>query len=120
MVEGTPYTVTASNANCSSLASASFSNAAQLSVPATPVITPVAATCLAAGSSSISNYDGTLTYVFSPSGPTVGTGGAISGMVEGTPYTVTASNANCSSLASASFSNAAQLPTPITSPIFHD
>ena len=105
MTVGTSYTVTAANADCTSAASASFSNLAQLSVPAVPTITSVAPTCAADGTSTISNYDGTLTYVFTPAGPTVGAGGVISGMTVGTSYTVIGDNGSCQSTASASFSN---------------
>ena len=113
MTVGTSYTVTSTNGGCTSLASASFSNAAQLVTPAVPTITTTAATCSAAGSSTISNYSATNTYTFAPAGPTVGAGGLISGMTVGTSYTVTSTNGGCTSLASASFSNAAQLPKPI-------
>ena len=113
MTFGTSYTVTATNGGCTSLASSvSFSNAAQLPTPAVPTITSVAADCSAAGSSTISNYNASNTYTFSPVGPTVGAGGLISGMTFGTSYTVTATNGGCTSAASASFSNADQLPTP--------
>ena len=112
---GTSYTVTSSKASCPSAASASFSNAAMLSTPVTPTINSGAATCSAAGTSSISNYSSSNTYAFTPSGPTAGAGGLISGMTVGTPYTVTANNGSCTSGGSASFSNAAMLtntPTP--------
>jgi hypothetical protein len=109
---GTAYTVTAGNGTCTSVASASFTNAAQLTTPAVPTLTTVAASCTAAGSATVSNYDSSLTYVFSPTGPTVGTGGAITGATAGTAYTVTAGNGTCTSVASASFTNAAQLITP--------
>ena len=56
---------------------ASFTNNAQLA-PTTPTLTTVAATCLADGSTTISNYDNTLTYTFSPTGPTAGAGGVFS------------------------------------------
>ncbi|CCG53125.1 Protein of unknown function precursor; putative adhesin [Flavobacterium indicum GPTSA100-9 = DSM 17447] len=114
MITGTSYTVTASNGSCTSASSASFSNAAQLATPAVPTINTVAATCSAAGSSSIANYVAGQTYVFTPVGPTVGAGGAISGMITGTSYIVTASNGSCTSASSASFSNAAQLALPAT------
>jgi gliding motility-associated-like protein len=94
------------------VASSSFSILGQLAVPAVPTVSVVAPTCTAAGTSSVSNYDNTLTYNFTPAGPTVGSGGAISGMVVGTSYTVTASNASCSSAASSSFSILGQLDTP--------
>jgi gliding motility-associated-like protein len=99
------------------LASSAFSNAAQLATPLVPIITTTAATCSASGSSTITNYNASNTYVFTPSGPTVGVGGAISGMTVGTSYTVIATNGGCTSSASVSFSNAAQLPTPNVSVI---
>jgi len=114
MVVGTSYTVTSNNGSCTSPASASFSNAAMLATPATPTISSAPATCSAAGSSTISNYSASNTYAFTPSGPSVGAGGLISGMVVGTSYTVTSNNGNCTSPASASFSNAAMLATPAT------
>ena len=109
---GTAYTVTAGNTTCTSAASASFTNAAQLTTPAVPTVTTTAATCSAAGTSSVSNYSASLTYTFSPTGPSVGAGGAITGATAGTAYTVTAGNTTCTSAASASFTNAAQLVTP--------
>jgi hypothetical protein len=83
-----------------------------LATPATPTISSTPATCSAAGSSTISNYSASNTYAFTPSGPSVGTGGLISGMVAGTSYTVTSNNGSCTSPASASFSNAANLAAP--------
>ncbi len=107
---GTPYTVTAGNGTCTSVASASFTNSAQLTTPAVPTLTTVAASCTAAGTTTIANYNATLTYTFTPSaGISVGTGGVITGATAGTPYTVTAGNGTCTSVASASFTNAAQL-----------
>jgi hypothetical protein len=82
--------------------------------PAVPAFTTTAATCAAAGNATVSNYDSSLTYTFSPSGPTVGTGGAITGATAGTAYTVTAGNGSCTSASSVSFTNAAQLATPAT------
>ncbi|MCL9805529.1 T9SS type B sorting domain-containing protein [Flavobacterium amniphilum] len=112
MTVGTSYTVTASDGTCTSGSSVSFNNPAMLATPAVPTIATVAATCSANGSSSVSNYNAAQTYTFAPAGPTVGAGGAISGMVLGTNYTVTAGNGSCTSAASASFSNAAMLTTP--------
>ena len=107
---GTAYTVTAANANCTS-SSASFTNATILAAPAAPTVSSTAATCSAAGTATISNYNASLTYTFTPTGPSVGTGGAITGATAGTAYTVTAANANCTS-SSASFTNATILPAP--------
>jgi hypothetical protein len=109
---GTAYTITAGNGSCNSAASASFTNAAQLVTPAVPSLTTTAATCSAAGSATVSNYIASLTYTFTPSGPTVTTGGVITGATAGTAYTITAGNGSCTSAASASFTNAAQLVTP--------
>ncbi|MBU3714129.1 MAG: hypothetical protein FGM46_04195, partial [Ferruginibacter sp.] len=110
---GTTYTITVKEerGGCSSTKTLTVTVNA---IPSTPTITPTAPTCSSAGSSTISNYDAALTYMFTPAGPSVGTGGAITGMTVGTSYTVTASNTNCTSASSASFSNAAQLTTPST------
>jgi gliding motility-associated-like protein len=108
----TSYTVTSNNGSCTSVASSSFANAAQLTAPAVPTISTISATCLADGSSTISNYNAANTYAFSPSGPTIGASGLVSGMPIGTSYTVTSNNGSCTSVASASFTNAAQLTTP--------
>ncbi|MCE2712823.1 MAG: lamin tail domain-containing protein [Cryomorphaceae bacterium] len=80
--------------------------------PSVPEITTAAATCAAAGTATISNYSGSLTYTFSPAGPSAGASGVISGMTPGTSNTLTASNGSCSSTASTSFSIAAQLTVP--------
>jgi gliding motility-associated-like protein len=114
MTVGTSYTVVAGNGSCSSAPSNAFSISTQLITPAVPTISVIAPTCLAGGSASITNYDGTLTYTFTPAGPSAGAGGAISGMTAGTNYTVTAGNGSCTSAASSSFSIAAQLTTPAT------
>ncbi|MCG3167581.1 MAG: hypothetical protein POELPBGB_03375 [Bacteroidia bacterium] len=112
MVPGTNYTVIADGGGCVSPSSASFSIAAQLAAPAVPTISSTPPTCVADGSSAISNYNATYTYSFTPAGPSVSGGGAITGMVTGTNYTVTADDGNCPSSASASFSNAASTPPP--------
>lgn len=113
MTVGVNYVVAASNGSCASANSSSFTINAMLAVPATPTITSVAPTCLVAGSSTISNYNGTYTYTFNPAGPTVGAGGVISGMTIGTSYTVTSFNGTCTSVASASFSNSNVLTSPV-------
>lgn len=114
MTLGASYTLVADNGSCSSSSSASFSNDAQLVVPATPLITTTAATCAADGSSTVSNYDGSLTYTFTPAGPSVGAGGAITGMTIGTTYTLEADNGTCTSSSSTPFSNDVQLSVPAT------
>ena len=114
MTAGTSYTVTAGNGSCTSIASSSFSIAAQLTTPTTPTVTTAAATCSAAGTATISNYNASQTYTFTPIGPSAGVGGSISGMTAGTGYTVTTTNAStCTSFASSSFSIAIPLCNPI-------
>ena len=111
---GTTYTITAGNGGCTS-APASFTNAVQLPTTATPTISTVPASCSAAGTSAVTNYNASYTYAFSPSGPTIGAGGAISGTTPGTTYNITASTGGCTSVP-APFTNPAQLattPTPV-------
>ncbi len=114
MAEGISYTVIATNGGCSSVASASFSNATQLPTPLVPTISSTATSCSSAGTSTISNYDASNTYTFSPatSGITIAPSGLISGMAEGISYTVIATNGGCSSVSSASFSNSSMLILP--------
>jgi len=113
-IAGTTYTVTAGTTACTSVASSSFTTAVQLETPEVPTVTTAAATCAAAGTATVTNYDAALTYTFSPSGPEVGPGGAITGATEGTAYTVTAGTTACTSVASSSFTTAVQLATPAT------
>jgi gliding motility-associated-like protein len=99
---GTPYTVTARNtSNCTSVASSSFTviSTTQLPTPAQPTVDTVAATCSAAGSMSVTNYDSSYTYTFSPAGPIVGADGTVTGVVNGVSYEVLVTNSNnCNSL----------------------
>ena len=106
------YTLTVQNtAGCTSTATVTVNAGA--GAPATPTITSTAASCVADGTSTITNYDNTLTYTFTPAGPAVGAGGVITGMTVGTNYTVTATNAGgCTSAVSPQFVNAAQTPAP--------
>ena len=83
--------------------------------PNTPIISTTAASCSSAGTALIMNYDATSTYTFSPTGPSVGAGGSISGLIAGTSYTVIATNSNaCTSPSSSSFSVDVQLPSNTT------
>lgn len=113
MVPGTNYTLVASNGSCTSIASSSFSVNAMLVTPAIPTITTLTPTCVVDGSSTISNYNSSLTYIFTPAGPSVGAGGAIIGMVTGTSYTVVSNNGVCTSVSSVPFTNALQLTIPV-------
>jgi hypothetical protein len=115
MTNGTSYTLVASQGGCNSSPSATFVNGAQTATPSIPAVSSSAASCSADGISTILNYDAGLIYIFSPLGPTVGSGGVVSGMVSGTSYTLAASDGNCSSAPSVSFSNEAQFPTPTAS-----
>lgn len=113
MVTGTSYVVISGDITCPSDPSLPFSNAAATGTLNAPTISSVAATCQAAGTSTISNYNSALTYTFDPLGPTVGAGGVINGMTVGTSYTVIASEGvNCVSPPSQAFGNDAQLPGP--------
>lgn len=87
-------------------------NSVQCAPPSVPTITTQAATCASAGTATISNYSTTTTYTFTPTGPSVGAGGVISGLTAGMSYTVKAAVSTCASINSASFSVAAQLVTP--------
>jgi gliding motility-associated-like protein len=84
-----------------------------LPTPAVPVVSTTAATCSAAGTATVTNYNAALTYIFTPTGPTIGSSGLISGMTTGTTYTVTAGNVSCTSAASANFTINAQTLIPV-------
>ena len=114
MTAGTPYTVTSYNGFCTSLDSAPFTIDFQLITPETPLIDTTAATCLSDGIATVSNYDNTLNYTFTPSGPTVDASGAISNITAGIAYTVTSFNGSCTSLDSELFTIDFQLITPAT------
>lgn len=105
------YTVVVTSNGCHSTPSAGITVTVN-STPGVPTVNITGASCSTAGSATVSNYNPIYTYTFSPTGPSVGTGGAISGMVTGTNYTVTAKSGTCTSVASTSFSIAAILPTP--------
>ncbi|MBF7091758.1 gliding motility-associated C-terminal domain-containing protein, partial [Flavobacterium sp. ALJ2] len=106
------YKVTATLGACTSVESVEAVINAQPGTPVRPLIRSTPATCLVTVSSTIDNYVTGNTYTFDPVGPTVDASGLISGMAIGTDYTVTSGDVNCTSVASASFSNAAQLATP--------
>ena len=114
LAAGSTHTVSVKRTDGCISPNASRTIGGALAAPATPTITSAPATCSAAGSSTISNYSASNTYAFTPSGPSAGAGGLISGMTVGTSYTVTSNNGSCTSGASAPFSNAAMLVTPAT------
>jgi gliding motility-associated-like protein len=110
---GQNYVVLANNGSCSSSNTSSFMIESRLPAPVAPSITNTNPTCNASGTSTISNYNSTFSYSFAPTGPTILSGGQISGMAVGTSYvvSVTSPSISCPSTSS-SFSNAAQLITP--------
>ena len=112
MIPATNYTLVAGSGICAAPASVPFSNSAATGSVVDPIIASTAASCTAAGTSTITTYNAANTYNFTPAGPTAGAGGAISGMTIGTSYTVTESDLTCTSAPSAPFSNAAQFPAP--------
>ena len=113
MTFGTSYVVSAGNGSCSSLDSSSFVVNAILPTPVAPIVNVTAPTCTADGFSTITNYDATLTYTFNPTGPTIDASGLVQGMVLGTSYEVTSTNASsCTSPVSNSFVNNPMLATP--------
>lgn len=81
----------------------------------TPEVVTAAASCLAAGTATISNYNPDATYAFTPVGPSAGAGGAVSNTVVGTSYTVISTIGTCVSPASLAFSVEEQLAGPVIS-----
>jgi gliding motility-associated-like protein len=115
---GDSYTVLANNGSCSS-AVATFSVGCQLDATNSPTIAYTAATCFEQEIATISSFDAALTYTFTPSGPTIGTGGLIIGLDCNTSYSLTASNGSCPSLpvtieVDCIVTNACQIPQGIS------
>jgi hypothetical protein len=72
-VYGTSYTVTATNSDdCISASSASFTIEEMLPTPDAPTVQVTTATCEAAGTATITNYNEDYSYTFDPTGPTAG------------------------------------------------
>jgi hypothetical protein len=67
---------------------------AALDAPMQPTVQVTAATCEAAGTATITNYNEDYSYTFDPTGPLAGANGVISNMTYGTSYTVTATNSD--------------------------
>lgn len=104
MTPSTSYTVIATDNGCDSQPSTAFSIDPQTSGPNAPTITTTAATCASDGEATITNYDASFTYTFTPAGPSAGAGGVISGLTPSTSYTVIATDNGCDSPASSAFS----------------
>jgi len=113
MTAGTNYTVVAGAGVCASAPSAPFSIDAATGSVVDPIVATTAASCTADGTSTITTYNAVNTYDFTPTGPTVSAGGAVSGMTVGTSYTVTESDLTCASAPSAPFTNDAQFTAPV-------
>ncbi|MGV3697891.1 T9SS type B sorting domain-containing protein, partial [Flavobacterium sp.] len=105
---GTAYTITATNGGCTSGASASFTNLMMLVTPPVPTIINAPPTCFTDGVTTITNYNAANNYAFAPIGPTVGSGGIVTNVIPGTPYTVVSTNGGCTSN-TVSFTNAPRL-----------
>src|SRR5690554_6173755 len=79
--------------------------------PDEPVITLTDPTCVSDGSAMLGNYDNTLTYSFSPAGPTIDGTGNINGANADVNYTLTVSNGQCESTADFTIESQYQAPT---------
>ncbi|MCD8402961.1 immunoglobulin domain-containing protein [Tenacibaculum finnmarkense] len=113
MTIGTSYTVKAKKGTCESGDSASFKNDAMLPTPTLPSLKNTVADCSNPSSTEIDNYDANVTYIFTPTGPSVNTTThLVEGMTIGTSYTVKAKKGTCESGDSTSFKNDAVLPAP--------
>ncbi|MFA5575475.1 MAG: gliding motility-associated C-terminal domain-containing protein, partial [Brumimicrobium sp.] len=114
---GTSYTVEAEENNCVS-ADATFQVEPQIITPDEPIVAVTPPTCTTDGSAIVSNYDGSYTYTFTPTGPSVDASGNVTGATFGTAYDVTATfSAFASSCESspANFTIGGMLPTPTVS-----
>jgi hypothetical protein len=111
---GTHYIRALNSSGCWSSTSGSVSVIIS-GIPNAPAINTTLPSCTGPGTATISNYNSSQTYNFSPSGPSVGANGLISGMNYNTTYTITtSSSSNCQSGSSNSFSIAPTLIVPIT------
>lgn len=86
---------------------------------AVPTLSNTVATCSANGSTKITNYDATLTYIFTDTATNtivntiiIKASGEIENMVIGTSYTVKAERNTCISTNSTAFDNKTMLPAP--------
>ncbi|MCG8859016.1 immunoglobulin domain-containing protein [Tenacibaculum finnmarkense] len=87
--------------------------------PAVPTLSNTAATCSADGSTKITNYDSSVSYIFTDTATntivntiSIKASGEIENMTIGTSYTVKAERNTCISTNSAAFDNKTMLPTP--------
>lgn len=80
-----------------------------------PTVVTIPASCTTDGMALIGLYNAATTYTFTPSGPSVVSGGGITGLVAETDYTVIASIGTCTSTPSLAFSVEEQLLVPTVS-----
>lgn len=111
---GFNYTIFVENADeCNK--SETFTVPMQLTQPVEPAITVGDPTCSNDGSVVLTNYNSSLTYSFSPTGPSFGSGSGstrnINGVQPGVAYTIVADNGACTS--ETEFMIDEQLETPI-------
>ncbi|MFN7100110.1 MAG: beta strand repeat-containing protein, partial [Flavobacterium sp.] len=114
LTDSIPYSISDNIAGSGNIASANLIITITCTPPVVPTVTTSAATCASQGTATITNYDSSFTYAFTPAGPTVGAGGAISNLTPNTSYTVTSTvgAGGCESNASSAFSvNPSQTPS---------
>ena len=116
LAAGATYTFTETNAaGCESHASSDVVIDAQPSTPSAPVAGAITqpSCAVATGSFTITSFDATSTYTFSPSGPTVDAGSGVVTLAAGATYTFTETNAaGCESHASSDVVIDAEPATP--------
>jgi gliding motility-associated-like protein len=106
---GQNYSVEIDNGSCT--AAATFQVEEQLDAPDTPAVDVIAPTCLADGSAEVTNYDNTVTYTFTPVGPSVGGSGEITGAAFGQNYSVEIDNGSCTATATFQIEEQLEIPT---------
>ncbi|MEM0578265.1 beta strand repeat-containing protein, partial [Flavobacterium polysaccharolyticum] len=106
LTDSIPYSISDNIPGSGNIASANLIITITCTPPVAPTVTTGAATCASPGTATITNYDSSFTYTFTPAGPTVGAGGVISNLTPNTSYTVTATvgGGGCISNASSAFS----------------
>ncbi|WP_159779080.1 VCBS domain-containing protein, partial [Flavobacterium sp. 9AF] len=111
LTDSIPYTISDNIPGSGNTATANLIITIGCTPPAIPTISTSSATCSTAGTATVTNYDNSVTYSFSPSGPNVGVGGGINNLTAGTLYTVSATvgGGGCTSNPSNSFSISASL-----------
>ncbi|WP_417979574.1 beta strand repeat-containing protein, partial [Flavobacterium sp. GSP14] len=118
LTDSIPYSISDNISGAGNIATANLIITITCTPPAAPTVAIGAATCNSPGTATITNYDSSSAYTFSPVGPTVVAGGVVSNLTPNTSYTVTATvgGGGCTSNASSAFSvNPSQTPSAPTS-----